>query len=158
MLGREAKSIPYSSPKDPRFVVSFTTMTASLVFIFLEEDLTTGLPLREQDVVLALVLEKLLLQRSAASERKCQEQGPQASAYKGSNAPVRGKLHPDLARLGTIWCLLVSAKLAQTPGVCCSPALSLSGFKSPPAFLFLWAHLPSLGTSTSKLCREKIHC
>lgn len=74
---------------------------------------------------------------------------------KGSNALVRGKLHPDLALLGTIQGLLLSAKLAQTLGLCCSRALSLSGFKSPPAFLFLWAHLPSSGTSTSKLCREK---
>jgi len=61
-----------------------------------------------------------------------------------------GTLHADLARLGKVRGLLVSAKLAQTLGLQCSRALSLSGFKSPPAFLFLRAHLPALGTSTSK--------
>lgn len=85
------------------------------------------------------------------SERKHQERRNQVSAHKGSNAPVMGALHADLARLGTIRGLLVSAKPAQTPGPRRSRALSLSAFKSPSA----WAHLPALGTSTSKLRRGK---
>lgn len=62
-----------------------------------------------------------------------------------------GTSHADPAGLG----LLVSPKLAQTPCLRHSLALSLHGFKSPPAFLLLRAHPPALGTSTSKPGRGK---
>lgn len=84
---RDTKSSPYSCPKDPRFVLSFMTMTVSLVSIFLEEDLTPGLSLCEQDVVFALALEKLLFYSAPCPQRESARSGETRSVLTRDQMP-----------------------------------------------------------------------
>lgn len=76
-----------SCPKDPRFVLSLTTMTVSLLFVFMVEDLKPGFSLYKQDVISAPVLEKLLFRSSPCPQRENTRSGETRSVLTRDQTP-----------------------------------------------------------------------
>lgn len=106
-----------------------------------------------------LLLENLLLQCSVPSERRCQQWGTQASAHKGSNALVRAShtlTWPTWEQFGVSWCQQSWLRHWICAAAVPSHSLALNHLQLS---CFCGLIFPSWeGTSTSKLCREKIHC